>query len=70
MNSLGLLREIESLPASLKAEVEDFVAFLKQKTKKTEPSAQANKREFGALKGMFVIPTDFDAPLDDLKDYM
>lgn len=70
MNSSALLRDIESLPNQLKAEVEDFVAFLKQKAEKKGASAKAGKREFGGLKGMFVIPADFDAPLEDFKDYM
>jgi Protein of unknown function (DUF2281) len=28
------------------------------------------KRPFGVMKGSFVIPDDFDEPLDDLKEYM
>ena len=27
-------------------------------------------REPGSAKGLFVVPDDFDAPLDDLRDYM
>ena len=28
------------------------------------------QREFGTAKGMFTMSDDFDAPLDDFKDYM
>jgi uncharacterized protein (DUF433 family) len=27
-------------------------------------------RQAGSMKGMITIPSDFDAPLDDLEDYM
>ena len=34
---------------------------------KTEP---LKEREFGCLKGQIWMADDFDAPLDDFKDYM
>ena len=36
-------------------------------TTKTEP---LKEREFGCLKGQIWMADDFDAPLDDFKDYM
>ncbi len=36
-----------------------------------EPEEQEPKLKFGALKGMLVyMSPDFDAPLEDFKDYM
>lgn len=38
-----------------------------QKTEKTQPK----ERKFGSMKGLVKhIAEDFDAPLDDFKDYM
>jgi hypothetical protein len=31
---------------------------------------QAKKPQFGCAKNKFVISKDFDAPLDDFKEYM
>ena len=31
---------------------------------------QKKEREFGCAKGQFWMADDFDAPLDDFKDYM
>jgi hypothetical protein len=28
------------------------------------------KRQFGCAKGMFIMSSDFDEPLDDFKEYM
>jgi hypothetical protein len=34
------------------------------------PTQQQKQREFGCAKGKFWMADDFDAPLEDLKDYM
>lgn len=31
---------------------------------------QARERVPGTAKGLFTVPADFDAPLDDFRDYM
>ena len=67
MTDLQLYTQISSLPADLKKEVSDFVEFLKQKAK---PKTRLKKRQLGAAKGLIVMSPDFDAPLDDFKDYM
>ncbi|TKB99359.1 DUF2281 domain-containing protein [Pedobacter cryotolerans] len=41
MTDLQLYSEISSLPSDLKQEVSDFVAFLKQKSKRKEKSSDA-----------------------------
>lgn len=65
-----ILLEIQQLPEALKAEVLHFIGFLKQayQAKKEEPSSQ--KGGFGRSKGRYSLSPDFDAPLDDFKDYM
>lgn len=67
MTAFSLLHEITTLPPELQQEVEDFVAFLKQK-KATQPAL--GKREFGFAKGKVKIAPDFDAPLEDFNEYM
>ena len=69
MQNIQLIEKINILPAMLKAEVNDFVDFLMMKNKiEAEPKRKA---KFGSLKGekMWMSP-DFDAPLEDFKDYM
>jgi hypothetical protein len=69
MTNTTLKLEINSLPKELRAEVADFVEFLKRKSKsKTKPKLKA--REFGYAKGKITLSSDFDEPLDDFKDYM
>lgn len=67
MTDLRLYTELSSLPTDLKKEVQDFIEFLKTKARKQKP---LKKREFGAAKGFFTMKDDFDAPLEDFKDYM
>ena len=67
MTDFQLYTQISSLPSELKKEVSDFVEFLKQKAK---PKAKLKERKFGYAKGFFKMAPDFDAPLEDFKDYM
>jgi hypothetical protein len=67
---LKLTNKIEMLPSDLKKEVSDFVDFLIQKSKRKDNGSTAGKRKAGSAKGMIKMSEDFDAPLDDLKDYM
>jgi hypothetical protein len=36
----------------------------------TAPADPGGDRAPGTAKGLFVVPDDFDAPLDDFRDYM
>ncbi|RXK80803.1 type II toxin-antitoxin system VapB family antitoxin [Filimonas effusa] len=67
MNSLNIYTKLETLPANLKQEVSDFIDFLMQrsssKKKKIVP-------QFGSAKGKIKMSSDFDAPIDDFKEYM
>jgi hypothetical protein len=66
MSTLHLQSRIEQLQIELKKEVEDFVDFLLEKSKKEKPT----KRTLGLAKGRIVISDDFDQPLADFKEYM
>lgn len=67
MDNVSLYNKINSLPENLKKEVQDFVEFLQAKTKK---ESSKKPRSFGSLKGKIHMTDDFDAPLEDFKDYM
>lgn len=67
MSTTILLSKIEKIPKEKIEEVSDFIDFIIQKS---ESNNQRPKPVFGSGKGMFIIPDDFDAPLDDLKEYM
>ena len=67
MDNVGLYNKINSLPEDLKMEVQDFVEFLQTKAKKDT----LNKpRAFGSLKGKIQMTDDFDAQMENFKDYM
>jgi hypothetical protein len=67
MTDTTLKLEINSLPKEMRAEVADFVEFLKTKSK-SKPKIKA--REFGFAKGKITLSSDFDEPLDEFKEYM
>ncbi len=67
MDNILIFNKIASLPDNLKTEVSDFIEFLALKSKKKN----ANKKpKFGSAKGLFKMSQDFDAPLEDFKEYM
>lgn len=67
MSTLNIYTKLESLPANLKQEVSDFIDFLIQKS---EMQKKENHPQFGSAKGKIKMAPDFDAPLDDFKEYM
>jgi len=66
MTASMLYTKISTLPPSMIKEVNDFVEFLKSKQKKNK----IKERKFGCAKGLIVMHDDFDAPLEDFKEYM
>ena len=74
----NIIHKLETLPESMVNEVEDFIDFLKAKHSKSFPKSESEKTNiveepkslYGAAKGLFIIPKDFNDPIDDLKDYM
>ena len=67
MSGVQLYSRIDSLPADLKKEAEDFIDFLIEKSKKEKKPL---KRTLGLAKGRIIIPDNFDEPLTDFKEYM
>lgn len=78
MTTAQLLQTYNSLPDSLKKEVEHYLEFLAQKVSSPENSVLESKVEYvkkerggyGVLKGKIKMSDDFDAPLDEFKEYM
>ena len=73
MSSADLFLKINSLPAELRKLVADYVEFLSWRKEMPMEQQQPpnNKTPIpGLLKGKIWIADDFDAPLDDFKEYM
>jgi len=67
----GLHQKLDSLPESLKSEVEHFVDLLLSGKKRTKVKRKAKRSpKFGSGKGMFKMSPDFEQPLEDFKEYM
>ena len=64
-HKLNLFRQIDELPEESLIELEKLISQLKINKK------PVSKRQFGCMKGLVVsMADDFDAPLDDFKEYM
>lgn len=71
MMQLTLLKKLEQLPESLQIEVLHYIEFLLEKyAQQPATPAPTKKRKAGLLKGKIWMADDFDAPLEDLRDYM
>lgn len=66
MTTTMLYTKINNLPPAMIKEVDDFVEFLKTKQKK----GKVKERKFGCARGLILMHDDFDAPLEDFKEYM
>lgn len=64
-----LLEKVKRIPPAYQQEVEDFIDFILQK-KQTSRIPKSTQRKVGLLKGKLQMADDFDAPLEDFKDYM
>jgi mRNA-degrading endonuclease RelE of RelBE toxin-antitoxin system len=66
-----ILEKLEKLPEPLQTEVLHYVEFLLEKyVEESSVELPRKKRKAGLLKGKIWMADDFDAPLEDLKDYM
>ena len=59
-------QHLKHLPESVAAEVLDFVRFLEREQKGADISQPCQP---GSARGQVWMTEDFDAPLDDFKDY-
>lgn len=65
MSTLELIEKFEKLPPNLQSEVVDFIEFVLVKHQ-----INTSERKPGLAKGLIQISDDFDAPLDDFREYM
>lgn len=79
MTEQVLIQQLSQMPEGMKKELFVFVKYLIFKYKTPPPAAvvaKANGKngkkplKAGFLKGTFILADDFDAPLEDFKDYM
>lgn len=72
MISPQLIATLDKLSLDLQAEILHYAEYLAAKYAPTPQAETAPKiyRQAGTMKGMFTMAQDFDAPLEDLKDYM
>jgi len=69
MDQLHILEKIKMIPVAYQQEVEDFIDFILQK-KVNKKNEEKTQRKLGLLKGKMKMSDDFNAPLDEFKDYM
>ena len=71
MLSPTLIASLEKLPDKLQQEVLHYAEFLvanyAQNDSQTSP---LKRRQAGTMQGMFEMSDDFDAPLEDLQEYI
>ena len=68
-----ILEHLQQLPESLQQDVLHYIdSLLKQQRESNPPEATPPNRQqaFGIWQSKVRMSDDFDAPLDDLKDYM
>lgn len=68
MPKIRLIEKIKKLSVAFQKEVENFVNSILEN--KINIPNMKKKRTFGLLKGKMKMSADFDAPLEDFKDYM
>ncbi|GAP98322.1 type II toxin-antitoxin system VapB family antitoxin [Leptolyngbya sp. NIES-2104] len=66
-----ILKSLQQLPEPLQQEVLHYVEFLKARYAQTPSEEKPKKRgALGSWKGKIIMSDDFDAPLEDFRDYM
>jgi sigma54-dependent transcription regulator len=67
MVSPQLIATLDKLSPTIQAEILNYAEYLASRYIQTSPQKY---RQAGTMKGMFTMADDFDAPLEDLQDYM
>jgi hypothetical protein len=65
-----IVTAIRQLPEELQQEALHYIAFLATRRNIQSANVNPKKRQFGSAKGKYILAPDFDAPLQDFKDYM
>lgn len=68
MTDIQLYTKLAELPSNLKAEVSDFIDYLKFKSKKQEK--KSSKRIAGKAKGLIEMKDNFDDPIEGFESYL
>ena len=66
MSDIDIYMKLSTLPKDLKKEVNDFVDFLKSRSKSKKKRGEIS-RKAGLAKGLIEMSEDFEDPLEDLK---
>lgn len=66
------IETLNKLPPDLQTEILHYAEYLATKHAEVSPTDTSPQkyRQAGTMQGMFTMAEDFDAPLEDLKDYM
>ncbi len=70
MNNELILSMLNNLSEELRQEASDFIEYLSAKYEKKIQKQSRKGPTFGSCKGLFIIPDDFEEPLEDFKEYM
>lgn len=62
--------QLSSLPEDVRIQVLDYIEFLMERREEKPKESTPKKRPIGMFKGKIRMADDFDAPLDDFKDYI
>jgi hypothetical protein len=62
-----IIDQLNGMPENLKKEVLDYMGYL---LSKYTTIAERKTPRFGSARGKYTLSDDFDAPLDDFKEYM
>jgi len=65
---LHLFRQIDNLPDEVLLQLQNLLNSWQQQP--NTPLTQIPVRKAGSAKGFYEMKADFDAPLDDFKEYM
>ena len=68
-NAELVYQHLKRLPDSIAAQVFDFVQFLEQKNAPSTSTGTIGTRSPSSASGQVWMAADFDAPLEDFKDY-
>jgi len=69
MSDMSFLDKVKQMPPAYQQEVNDFIDYLWDKKIYPKKNNKSNPL-FGAFKGRISMSPDFDAPLEEFKDYM
>ncbi len=69
MKQSEIIQKLSKLPEDMLQSASDYIDFLLQKAQK-DADKDFEQRMFGIGKGKGKIASDFNDPIDDMKDYM